>query len=149
MASRARADSTPTGGGTSATGELSDRGRALALWSTGGPEVRAAAEVALTGSDDDVRHFLDTAKNAAFQDERVFAAQLASVGGLSLQDAARKALDGTQGDLEVFLNEGWQGPLFQDQRVQVAQIIDAGGPEVKKAGQAALNGTADDIRAFL
>ncbi|MFF9410878.1 ALF repeat-containing protein, partial [Streptomyces anandii] len=148
--SQALADDSPTGGDGSGSSEVSDRTRALDLWSTGGPEVRAAAEVALMGSDDDVRHFLDqTASDAAFQDERVSVAQLASVGGLSLQEAARKALEGTARDLKVFLAKGWQGPLFQDQRVQVAQIIDAGGPEVQKAGQAALNGTPDDVKAFL
>lgn len=80
--SQALADDSPTGGDGSGTSEVSDRTRALDLWSTGGPEVRAAAEVALMGSDDDVRHFLDqTASDAAFQDERVSVAQLASVGG--------------------------------------------------------------------
>ncbi|MGW1912619.1 ALF repeat-containing protein, partial [Streptomyces sp. NPDC002076] len=145
--SRAAADGSPAGAGNSGS---ADRARVLDLWSSGGPEVRAAAEAALTGGDDDVTNFLaKSAWSAEFQDERVSAAQLASVGGRNLQDAAVKALGGSEHDLRAFLSSGWQDPYFQDQRVKVAQIIDAGGPEVKKAGQAALNGTADDIRAFL
>ncbi|MGW1171894.1 ALF repeat-containing protein, partial [Streptomyces sp. NPDC002550] len=148
--SPARADgTTPTDTGISGALPDTDRAKVVRLWETGGPGVRAAAEVALVGSDDDVKTFLSQASDIAVQDERVAVAQFASIGGLSLQDAARKALDGTPDDLKAFLKDGWKQPLEQDQRVRVAQIIDAGGPEVQKAGRAALNGTPEDIKTFL
>ncbi|WP_161989321.1 polymorphic toxin-type HINT domain-containing protein [Streptomyces sioyaensis] len=118
-------------------------------WKAGGPGVRAAAEVALTGDQDDVMHFFAVVNGETFQDDRVAAAQKANVGGRSLQAAARTALDGTPEDLAAFLEDGWQGPLAEDQRVRVAQIINEGGPGVREAGRAALNGSAEDVRKFL
>lgn len=144
------ADDDPTELGESSGAPLSvGRERIVERWKTGGPGVKAAAEVALAGSDNDVMHFFAVVDGETFQDNRVVAAQKANVGGRSLQEAARKALDGTPGDLQKFLDEGWQGPLAEDQRVRVAQVINDGGPGVQKAGRAALNGTAEDIRKFL
>ncbi|MFE0517111.1 ALF repeat-containing protein, partial [Streptomyces sp. NPDC058964] len=147
----AHADPAPTDTiGISTTLPDTDRAKVVRLWEAGGPGVKAAAEVALVGGDDDVRKFLDQASDLQFQDNRVAAAQVAGLGGLNLQEAARKALDSSSpDDLKTFLQDGWQAPLEQDQRVRVAQIIDAGGPEVQKAGRVALDGTPDDIRNFL
>ncbi|MFF3909772.1 ALF repeat-containing protein, partial [Streptomyces sp. NPDC001848] len=105
-----------------------DRAKVVRLWETGGPGVRAAAEAALVGSDDDVKNFLAQASDIQFQDERVATAQVASVGGTYLQQAARAALDSNSPDqLQAFLKDGWKAPLEQDQRIRVAQIIDVSG----------------------
>ncbi|MET9647223.1 polymorphic toxin-type HINT domain-containing protein [Streptomyces syringium] len=125
------------------------RGQVVELWKAGGPGVKAAAEVALTGSDEDVAHFLDQVDKKTVQDNQVAAAQMSSVGGRALQEAARKALEGSPAELKAFLKDGWKAPLEQDDRVRVAQIINTGGNGVQKAGRAALNGTAEDVRAFL
>ncbi|MGW5251354.1 ALF repeat-containing protein, partial [Streptomyces sp. NPDC004129] len=66
--SPARADGTPP---TTATGSPlpdTDRAKVVRLWETGGPGVRAAAEGALVGSDDDVKNFLAQASDIQFQD---------------------------------------------------------------------------------
>ncbi|MEU1625328.1 polymorphic toxin-type HINT domain-containing protein [Streptomyces sp. NPDC020096] len=143
------ADDQPTA--NSPTGAIpdTDRGRVVRLWETGGPGVRAAAEVALAGSDEQVRHFLAQASDIGVQDQRIQAARIASVGGHYLQEAAAQAIDGTPEQLKAFLTDGWKAPLFQDERVRVAQIIDAGGPLVRKEGDAALSGTQADIEKFL
>ncbi|WP_326657182.1 polymorphic toxin-type HINT domain-containing protein [Streptomyces sp. NBC_00385] len=129
--------------------EPTDRGRVLNFWKIGGPGVKAAAEVALSGDDTDVQRFLDELSNNAHQDNRVYAAQIASVGGQNTIEAARQALSGTPEDLKLFLDFGWKNPLEQDERVRTSQIIDEGGPGVQTAGRAALNGTAEDVRKFL
>ncbi|WP_336054336.1 ALF repeat-containing protein [Streptomyces sp. CA2R101] len=129
-----------------------ERAKVVRLWESGGPGVRAAAEVALIGGgDDDVKTLLAQASGLQFQDDRVATAQVASIGGLSLQDAARKALDSNSpDDIKAFPKAGWKAPLLQDQRVGIAQIIDTGGPEVQKAGRAALDSNSPgDISAFL
>ncbi|GAA0617817.1 polymorphic toxin-type HINT domain-containing protein [Streptomyces crystallinus] len=127
-----------------------DRGRVLELWKSGGAGVKAAAEIALTGSDSDVKYFLEQVKDEEeHKDNRVAAGQLISAGGRAVQDAALAALKGTPEDLKIFLENGWKAPLAEDQRVRVAQAIDAGGRGVQEAGRKALNGTAADIDAFL
>ncbi|WP_178970340.1 ALF repeat-containing protein, partial [Streptomyces acidiscabies] len=149
--SPASADSPTPGSGDSSPLPDTDRAKVVRLWESGGPGVKAAAEVALIGGDADVRTFLAQASDLQFQDDRVATAQVASIGGLSLQDAAAKALDSNSPDtLKAFLTDGWKAPLLQDQRVRIAQIIDAGGPEVQKAGQAALDSDSPaKISAFL
>ncbi|MCP3819225.1 polymorphic toxin-type HINT domain-containing protein [Streptomyces sp. A3M-1-3] len=132
-----------------ASTQPTDRGRVLGLWKVGGPGVKAAAEVALSGSDADVQRFLAEVGDNAHQDDRVAAAQIASVGGQSTIEAAREALAGSPDELRVFLDFGWQAPLEQDERVRIAQVIDGGGPGVEEAGRAALKGTPQDVRKFL
>ncbi|WP_269853941.1 polymorphic toxin-type HINT domain-containing protein [Streptomyces sp. RPT161] len=143
------ADDQPTANSPTGVIPDTDRGRVVRLWETGGPGVRAAAEVALAGSDEQVRHFLAQASDIGVQDQRIQAARIASIGGHYVQEAAAQAIDGTPEQLKAFLADGWKAPLFQDERVRVAQIIDAGGPLVRKAGDAALSGTQDDIENFL
>lgn len=126
-----------------------DRGRVVQLWKDGGPGIKAAAEVALTGSDDDVKRFLEQAEVIAVEDDRVAAAQMGSVGGPNLQEAAHKAFTGTPADAKAFLAEGWKAPFDEDQRVKVAQIIDTAGPMEQEKGRAALKGSKYDVEAFL
>ncbi|BDH10616.1 polymorphic toxin-type HINT domain-containing protein [Streptomyces hygroscopicus] len=144
------ADGGATGPGDHPPSQISaKRAWIVEQWKTGGPGVKAAAEVALAGTDDDVMHFLTVVEGETFQDNRVAAAQRANVGGRALQEAARTALGENPDKLKAFLVRGWQAPLAEDQRVRVAQIINEGGPGVREAGRAALNGTADDVRKFL
>lgn len=73
-----------------------DRGRVVELWKTGGPGVKAAAEVALMGSDADVKEFLGHEKDIAqLSDDRVATVQIFSAGGRGVREAAQKALAGT------------------------------------------------------
>lgn len=133
------------------TNVAADRSRVVTLWVRGGSEVKAAAESALTGSDEDVRQFLSHGVDlASYADDRIAAARMASVAGPNLRTAIRKALDnGSSEELRKFLNDGWQDPLEADQRVQVAQAADGAGPAMKEAAKAALNGSADDLEKFL
>ncbi|WP_435647326.1 polymorphic toxin-type HINT domain-containing protein [Kitasatospora purpeofusca] len=129
---------------------LTDRARVVLFWQEGGPGVKAAAEAALTGSDADVRRFLDSEQvPARIQDDQVGAAQIHSAGGPGVQEAARRALAGTPQELAAFLDGGWREPLKADQQVRVAQLMNGAGPGVREAGQAALNGTEGDVDAFL
>ncbi|MGI5483489.1 polymorphic toxin-type HINT domain-containing protein [Streptomyces lavendofoliae] len=136
----------PTSAAPAAT---TDRGRVLRFWKIGGPGVKAAAEVALAGTDGDVQRFLAEVSTTNRQDDRVAAAQVASVGGANTIEAARRALSGSPEALRAFLDFGWRAPLEQDERVRVAQVMDGAGPGVVEAGRAALNGTPGDIRKFL
>ncbi|WP_050370658.1 polymorphic toxin-type HINT domain-containing protein [Streptomyces acidiscabies] len=127
----------------------SSRQQVVDTWATSGTEVRAAAETALLGTDDDVVAFLADYADLRTQDYRVEAAQLASFGGENTLTAVRQALAGPETDLVSFMKGGWKEPLQQDQRVLVARIVDVGGPEVQARGRAALNGTDDDVQKFL
>ncbi|WP_081967139.1 polymorphic toxin-type HINT domain-containing protein [Kitasatospora sp. NRRL B-11411] len=127
-----------------------DRGKAVAFWRDGGAEVRAAAEVALAGSDAEVTAFLNTGRGAAENaDDRQMAMDLVTGGGRKLREAAQAALNGTPQQLHDFLDTGWRAPLETDQKIEAARLVGEGGRHVREAGQAALNGSADDIRAFL
>ncbi|MGW4897934.1 polymorphic toxin-type HINT domain-containing protein [Kitasatospora sp. NPDC004240] len=136
----------PPPGGLGAT----DRGKIVEFWKSGGPAVKAAAEIALMGSEQDVRRFLESGRAAAeYQDDREAALQIVAQGGTGLREAAEKALAGSVGDLDTFLKEGWQTPLQQDKAVEATRITDAGGPGVRQAGDAALHGTPEQLDAFL
>lgn len=126
-----------------------DRYTAVDYWRGGGPIVKEAAQVALTGSDVDLANFLAVAEDLTFQDERVSAARVASMGGTELMTAARTALFETPDALWEFLYDGWEAPMEQDNRVRAAQIMDVGGPNVQGAARAALNGTPEDVLKFL
>ncbi|MFF1907330.1 polymorphic toxin-type HINT domain-containing protein [Kitasatospora sp. NPDC058218] len=129
---------------------LTDRARVVIFWQEGGVGVKAAAEAALTGTDADVRRFLDSEQAITqIQDDQVSAAQIHALGGPGVQEAARRALTGSPQDLAAFLAGGWREPLKADQQVRVAQLMNGAGPGVREAGQAALNGTEFDVQAFL
>ncbi len=129
---------------------MTERGRVVAYWKDGGTAVKAAAEAALTGSDDDVRKFLGSDRLLAqVQDDQVSAAQILTLGGPSVREAARKALAGTPDALQTFLKSGWQEPLKVDQQLKAASLMNGAGSGVQAAAKAALNGTPDDIQVFL
>ncbi|MEU1284111.1 polymorphic toxin-type HINT domain-containing protein [Kitasatospora sp. NPDC005856] len=150
--SPAAADGTPP-----PAAPLTDRGRVLQAWKDGGPSVKAAAEIALSGSQDQVRQFLGTPQapqdgelaKAEAKDSRAAALQMVTVGGPRLRAAVEAALAGTDQDVAAFLKDGWTAPLEQDQRVLVSQIAEAGGPHTKAAALAALDKPIADVKAFL
>ncbi|RSS60534.1 hypothetical protein EF912_09720 [Streptomyces sp. WAC07061] len=129
---------------------LSDRAKALQAWKTSGPAVRAAAEQALTGDDQQIRAYLaDGEKVAEELDQREAALTLVTEAGPAVSTAAAEALKGTPEQLAAFMKDGWKRPLEDDQRVAAARATEAGGSVVRETGDAAMNGTIDDIRAFL
>ncbi|WTK60321.1 ALF repeat-containing protein [Streptomyces anulatus] len=115
--------------------EPTDRGRVLTFWKVGGPGVRAAAEVALSGTDAEVDRFLAEVASTAHQDDRVAAANIAGIGGPNTIEAARAALAGSQERLRTFLDFGWREPFEQDERVRVSQVIDAGARMSRSAAE--------------
>ncbi|MFJ2746197.1 polymorphic toxin-type HINT domain-containing protein [Streptomyces sp. NPDC087440] len=127
-----------------------DRSWVVQLWTTGGPAVKAAAESALLGSDQDVTKFLDAELQLArTHDNRLSAVRMASVGGPSIREAARKALEGEPGSLQLFLTDGWKAPLEQDQRLQATQVASTGGPRVQAQARTALEAGPEAVRKFL
>ncbi|MEO3891336.1 ALF repeat-containing protein [Nonomuraea sp. B5E05] len=132
-----------------------DRSHVVAAWQEGGPQVRAAAEAALLGSDEQVSEFLAEGWGKAQRlDERDSLASIISNGGPALRAKAQAALDadaaGDESAISTFLASGWQGPADIDARVSVNQLMSAGGPEVEKAAQTVLDsGDAEAMREFL
>ncbi|MFF4378322.1 polymorphic toxin-type HINT domain-containing protein [Kitasatospora sp. NPDC001547] len=136
--------------------QLTDRGRVLQEWKDGGPSVKAAAEIALIGGDDQVRLFLGTATDpggelarAGFKDSRQAALQILTEAGPQLRAAAQSALAGNDQSVETFVKEGWKVPLEQDQRLLVSQIAETAGPRTKAAAIALTGRPVAEIRAFL
>ncbi|MER7666865.1 polymorphic toxin-type HINT domain-containing protein [Kitasatospora sp. NPDC096128] len=146
-----------TADGTTPTPPLTDRGRVLQAWKVGGPSVKAAAEIALAGTSDQVRLFLGTPQNpqdgelakAETKDTRAALLQMVTAGGPRLRAAAETALAGTDQGVAAFAKDGWKAPLEQDQRVLVSQIAEAAGPRTKAAALAVLDKPTADIQAFL
>ncbi|WP_197093392.1 ALF repeat-containing protein [Nonomuraea sp. SBT364] len=132
-----------------------DRSHVVSAWQEGGPLVRAAAEAALLGSDEQVSAFLAEGwRRAQRLDERDQLASVISEGGPALRAKAQAALDadaaGDQSAISAFLESGWQGPSDIDARVSVNQLMSAGGEEVKQAAQAVLDsGDSAKLREFL
>ncbi|MEU3566796.1 ALF repeat-containing protein, partial [Kitasatospora sp. NPDC006786] len=132
----------------------SDRQRAVQAWLNSGPRLHALAEAALTGSDQDVKRFLDTEFAAAQNaDDLLTATQISSVGGPKVREAADKAIDGTAADRRAFLESGWQAALDADRRLWITRITDpamGAGRSLQAAGDAALrSNTSDDLQRFL
>lgn len=132
-----------------------DRAFAVSAWRYGGAQVRAAAEAALLGTDDQVRQFLDTTwQQAQKADERDMLADVIAGSGPSTRAAAQQALNAADaGDvnaISTFLSTGWQGPANIDTRVSVNELMAISGPQVAAAAQAVLD--TDDpaaMKAFL
>ncbi|MCP2327037.1 hypothetical protein HDA40_005544 [Hamadaea flava] len=121
-----------------------DRDVVVSAWQQGGPQVRAAAEVALLGSDDQIRAFLAEGWTAAQHlDQRDALTAVIADGGPAVRAKAQAALDadaaGDAGAIAVFLETGWQGPSAIDARVSVNQLMAVGGDQVKQAAQAVLD----------
>ncbi|MFD6888106.1 ALF repeat-containing protein [Streptomyces sp. NPDC059957] len=126
------------------------RGRVVELWMAGGPGVKAAAEAALTGTNQDIDKFLAAEPVFRRTDDRADAYSMISVGGVAVQAAAGAALQSADPQaVRTFLQKGWQAPLAQDRRVEVLAAMSAGGPGVQAEGKKALQGSPDAVRAFL
>ncbi len=123
--------------------ELAVKGRkvALGLMKTGSPWNRTAAEVALAGSDNDIRKYLQSGLHEAQeQDERARVERLAEdPKSAGVRKAAQKALEGDAQQVHAFLTTGAHQAAAADYQVRVVQISSIGGPEVKKAARTALD----------
>ncbi|MFJ7158843.1 polymorphic toxin-type HINT domain-containing protein [Streptomyces sp. NPDC101118] len=130
--------------------QLTERQQALQSWRTGGPAVKSAAGAALSGSDDQVRAYLEAGQKVAGDlDLREAALQLVTDAGPGLREAAQAALAGTPEQLAAFMKDGWKAPLAQDEQVEAARITEGGGAGLREAGDKAMRGTPEDIRTFL
>ncbi|WP_238783661.1 ALF repeat-containing protein, partial [Streptomyces monomycini] len=109
------------------------RRRSLVLdyWTVGGAGVKAAAEQALTGSDEDVDRFFAEKGSLAYDDNYVVASRMIGAGGPAVREAAKTALKASKRDnpepLSTFLQDGWQAPLRQDNEVEASKVINFGG----------------------
>ncbi|MEU3430489.1 polymorphic toxin-type HINT domain-containing protein [Streptomyces gardneri] len=129
---------------------VSERGQVLAFWKKGGAATKAAAGAAMTGSNADIRAFLDKGRAIAENlDDREAALQVVADGGPALRKAAEAALASTPEQLDTFLKVGWKQPIEQDQRVETARIGEAGGKGLKAAADVAMNGDIEAVRQFL
>ncbi|ASU80206.1 hypothetical protein CDG81_20185 [Actinopolyspora erythraea] len=128
------------------------RQAAVNLLSTGGPWTKQAAQHALTGTDADVRQWVDQGRLiAAEQDDRARVAHIADTGEpKALREAAKTALDGSYADVKAFLRTKAYPGEEDDDRLRATQILaSATGPAVKEAANAALDGTHADVKEFL
>ncbi|BAL87848.1 hypothetical protein AMIS_26280 [Actinoplanes missouriensis 431] len=133
-----------------AAGDL--RAQVMTAWRSGGPEVQAAAERALLGTDADLAAFVDTEwEPRQATDERLAITRMISGGGPSVRQAGQQALASTDPDaIGDFVEVGWEQAEAVDQRIRVSQVMDAGGAQVKAAGQAALTaGTPQALNTFI
>ncbi|TDC83508.1 hypothetical protein E1193_08665 [Micromonospora sp. KC606] len=119
-----------------------DRTLVVSAWQAGGTQVRAAAEAALVGSDDQVRAFVASGwQEAQRLDERDALVGVMTDGGPAVRAAAKQALDaaGDANAIATFLNAGWQKASNIDARVSVNQLMATGGPQVQEVAQRALD----------
>jgi hypothetical protein len=128
------------------------RAALVAIWRTGGPIARERAEKVLTGTDAQVRQFLDVDyPKYAKLDDRLAINRIQDAGGPTIKDAAQRALDdGSAGALRAFLEEGYKTPKDVDLRVSVNRVMAVGGPRLREAAQVALDaGTKEAQTQFL
>jgi hypothetical protein len=121
-----------------------DRATLVQAWENGGPQVRSLAEVALTGTDDQVRDFLNNGlTQAALVDQREAVTGAMLDAGPSVRAAAQAAVDAYDGGdttaLSTFLSSGRLASQDIDLRVRVNELMATGGPRVQAAAQAALD----------
>ncbi|MFI2712751.1 polymorphic toxin-type HINT domain-containing protein [Micromonospora sp. NPDC018662] len=132
-----------------------ERTPVVQAWLNGGTKVRAAAELALVGSDDDIRAFVsDGWAKAQRLDERDAVVAVIAESGPAVRGAAQTALNafdaGDTNALSTFLMSGWRQPSDTDARVRVNQLMAAGGDQVKAAAQQALDsGDPSVLREFV
>ncbi|SCE72701.1 polymorphic toxin-type HINT domain-containing protein [Micromonospora chokoriensis] len=129
-----------------------ERGQVVTAWLTGGEQVRAAAEQALLGTDEQVRAFLAAEwQDRQTVDDRLAVNQMMAAGGSALRTVATAALDSeAPGAISTFLSSGWQQAADTDQRVRVNQMMAGGGTKLRQAAQAALDADSSTaIDAFL
>ncbi|SDP88554.1 Short repeat-containing protein of unknown function [Actinopolyspora xinjiangensis] len=99
---------------TAETAEVTpaDHQQVLELWRNGGPDTKDDAAATLTGTDADIREFLNTGKDiAAENDLCINVLRMMSSGGRGMKLAGNDALeDGSVAALEQFVQEGWKSP---------------------------------------
>jgi hypothetical protein len=127
-----------------------DRTAVVQAWLQGGPEVRAAAATALTGTDEQIKQFLTGDYPAArLVDQRDAVAAAIADGGPSVRGAAQRALTdvdaGNANALAIFLDSGWQNAANIDLRLQVNQLMATGGANVREAAQIALDSEDPEV----
>ncbi|WP_282203144.1 polymorphic toxin-type HINT domain-containing protein [Kitasatospora fiedleri] len=129
------------------------RKMALAALKTRGPWSKAAAEYALTGSDQAVIDYVRSGWTASLhQDEILQAQQLAEDSEFTaVRTAATNALaTNDPAQVHTFLTTGRHQVALNEYRVKTSQILETGGPALKAAAQAALEAnTADALTTFL
>ncbi|MCA2214141.1 hypothetical protein LDL48_14915 [Wangella sp. NEAU-J3] len=130
-----------------------DRGRraALRMMDTGASWSSTAAQEALAGDEQALRHWLATGRlTAAEQDDRARVTLLAERSTKQAQrDAALRALAGTHADVVRFLKTQDYPDKAHYDRIAIGDLIRAGGPAMFEAGNKALDGTAADVHEFL
>ncbi|MGW4697819.1 DddA-like double-stranded DNA deaminase toxin [Kitasatospora cineracea] len=129
------------------------RKMALAALKTRGSWSKAAAEYALTGSDQAVIDYVRSGWTASLhQDEILQAQQLADNSEFAaVRTAATNALaTNDPAQVHTFLTTGRHQVALDEYRVKTSQILETGGPALKAAAQAALEAnTADALTTFL
>ncbi|WP_169509081.1 ALF repeat-containing protein [Actinopolyspora mortivallis] len=128
------------------------RQAAVNLMTTGGPWTKQAAQHALSGTDADIRQWVNHGREAAAkQDDWERVNHIVDTGEpKALREAAKEALGGSHEELREFLrNQDYPGEE-DDDRLRATQILaNATGPTVKKAANEALDGTHADVEKFL
>ncbi|MFJ7280214.1 polymorphic toxin-type HINT domain-containing protein [Kitasatospora sp. NPDC098663] len=133
-----------------AEGPVADRVKAVAAWEDGGPAVRRAAAIALSGSDADVTAFVTSGRAAAAeQDLRAQLEELVAASGPTVREHAKAALAGSAADMQTFLDKKLKWAYEGDQRLALIQIMSTGGSAVKDAANKAMNGSLADVDKFL
>ena len=125
-----------------------DRALLVELWQASGPEVKAAAETALLGTDADIAAFVSTGwRRAQELDNRASVTRMGVTGGVTVREATERALkDPSEDAVQVFLDSGWREPWAVDQRIRVNQMLASGGPTLRTAAQRALD--SDDVEVL-
>ncbi|GAA2546394.1 hypothetical protein GCM10010435_14550 [Winogradskya consettensis] len=123
---------------------LADRSLVVQAWQSGGLQLRAEAEIALTGTDDQVRDFLGSGlSQAQTLDQRDAVEAAIGDGGPAVRAAAQQALTAADGGdttaLATFLNTGRDASENIDLRLRVDQVKASGGAQVQEAAQVALD----------
>ncbi|MFJ7910697.1 colicin D domain-containing protein [Kitasatospora sp. NPDC096204] len=140
-------------GADTATVVANGRKMAVTALKTRGPWSKAAAEYALTGSDQAVIDYVRSAWTASGQqDEITQARQLAQDSEFpAVRTAATTVLaGGDAAQVHTFLTTGRHQAALSEYRVKVSQLLETGGPGVNAAAQAALEtNTAEALTAFL
>src|SRR5206468_1806302 len=111
------------------------------LLQAGGPWARSAAEIALGGTDDDVRLYVRQGEqDAAVADNRAAVNDVFfESDNYALRTAADTALNGSDADVDTFLQTRAYPGRDHDDRIAIGQIMtDHPGSEVTKQANAAL-----------
>ncbi len=132
---------------------ISMREQLVEAWTEGGAGIKAAAEQALLGTDEDIQRFFAEKDGLEFDDNYIAASKILGTSGPAVRERAKAALKASKRDnpepLRAFLRDGWQEPLRQDNEVEASRVINFGGYGVREAGKVALKGGPEAVTAFL